>query len=71
MSTGPWSPDEDERLRNLARSGFSLTEIALELQRRKSSVHGRATRLKIAMARDRNATPITRQVELGLKVKGK
>jgi hypothetical protein len=71
MSTGPWSLDEDERLRDLARSGFSLTEIALELQRRKSSVHGRATRLKIAVARDRNATTITRPVELWLKAKGK
>jgi hypothetical protein len=55
MNSNPWSPDEDERLRNLARSGFSLTEIAHEIQRSKSSVHVRAARLNIAIARDRNS----------------
>jgi len=54
MNSGPWSPDEDERLRTLARSGFSLTHIAHELERVKSSVQARARGLKIATARDRN-----------------
>jgi IS30 family transposase len=54
MKSIPWSRDEDERLRSLARSGLSLAQIADELQRRKSSVQARAKRMKIAVARDRN-----------------
>jgi DNA-binding IclR family transcriptional regulator len=70
MSSGSWSPDEDERLRKLARSGLSLVEIAHEIRLSKSSVHTRAAKLKIVMARDRSTT--TRwSVELGLREKGK
>ena len=69
MSSGSWSPDEDERLRNLARSGFSLTEIALQLQRKKSSVHGRAGKLKVALARD-GKSPAARS-RLWIEAKGK
>jgi hypothetical protein len=49
-----WSIEEDERLRAMARSGISLAEIADLMQRSKSSVRARATRLTIALARDRN-----------------
>ena len=69
MSSGSWSPDEDERLRKLAGSGFSLTEIAVQLQRKKSSVHGRAMKLKVALARD-GKSPAARS-RFWLEVKAK
>jgi hypothetical protein len=49
-----WSPAEDERLRELALSGESLAEIAVQMQRNKSSVRTRALKLEVAIARDRN-----------------
>jgi hypothetical protein len=55
MTMAPlWSAEEDEQLRCLARSGISLAEIAQQMQRSKSSVRARATKLTIALARDRN-----------------
>lgn len=51
----PWSVEDDERLRNLALSGFSLTEISNQMRRGTSSVRSRALKLNIALARDRNA----------------
>jgi hypothetical protein len=54
MKSTPWSSDEDERLRKLARSGLSLVEIADEVGRSKSAVYARAVKLNIAIARDRN-----------------
>jgi hypothetical protein len=53
MKSIPWSLEDDERLRKLALSGLSVTEIAHELRRNRSSVHTRAAKLKIVMARDR------------------
>jgi hypothetical protein len=50
----PWSDEEDQRLRSLAKSGLSLTEIAHEMQRGVSSVRSRARKYAIAIARDRN-----------------
>jgi hypothetical protein len=65
-----WSIEEDERLRGLARSGFSLAEIAHQMQRSKSSVRARATKLMIALARDRNSQQTSpASSELGLKAK--
>ena len=49
-----WSPEEDERLRKIARSGLSLVEIADELGRSKPAVYARAVKLNIVIARDRN-----------------
>ena len=49
-----WTSDDDARLRKLASVGLSLTEIALEMGRRVSSVRSRAIKLDIAIARDRN-----------------
>jgi hypothetical protein len=54
MTFVPWSPAEDERLRKLALSGFSLAEIAGHIERSKSSVRARALKMNIAIARDRN-----------------
>ena len=79
MTSAPlWSTEEDERLRSLARTGFSLTEIAHQMKRSKSSVRARATKLTIALARDRNSMqapskPYWLNLSLGrrLKAKGK
>jgi hypothetical protein len=71
-----WSPVEDERLRKLALSGFSLGQIAGQMERSKSSVRTRALKMNIAIAYDRNpmqkpANPSAGLVELGLKAKSK
>jgi hypothetical protein len=50
----PWSDEEDQQLRNLALSGFSLAQIAHQMVRSKSSVRSRALKIEIAIARDRN-----------------
>jgi DNA-binding NarL/FixJ family response regulator len=55
MSAVPWTTEDDQELRSLARAGFSLVEIAQRMQRSKSSVRARATKLTIALARDRNS----------------
>jgi hypothetical protein len=55
MSNGQWSTEEDKQLRDLARAGLSLAEIAQRMKRNKSSVRYRALRSDIAIARDRNA----------------
>ena len=49
-----WTPDEDEHLRKLAFSGASLAEIAVRMDRGKSSVRTRAQNIGIAIAKDRN-----------------
>jgi hypothetical protein len=70
MSASLGSAEADERLRGLARSGFSLAEIAHEMHRSKSSVRARSIKLTIALARDRNsqqARPASSA--LGLKAK--
>jgi hypothetical protein len=54
MKSGPWSSDDDDQLRKLARSGFSLVEITQEIQRSKSAIYARAVKLNIVVARDRN-----------------
>jgi hypothetical protein len=50
----PWSDEDDQQLRSLALSGFSLAEIARQMVRVTSSVRSRALKLGIAIARDRN-----------------
>jgi hypothetical protein len=50
----PWSDEEDQYLRDLAKSGLSLTEIAHQMRRGVSSVRGRALKITVAIARDRN-----------------
>jgi hypothetical protein len=54
MNSGPWSPEEDDLLRNLAISGFSLVEITHEIRRSKSAIYAWAIKLNIVLARDRN-----------------
>lgn len=54
MSSGAWSRAEDERLQELAFSGFSLREIAEKMGRGTSSVRARAIKLDITIAFDRN-----------------
>jgi DNA-binding NarL/FixJ family response regulator len=67
-----WSTEEDERLRSLARSGLSIAEIAQQMQRSKPSIRARATKLTIAIARDRNPQTCLKALRvayLGVKVK--
>jgi DNA-directed RNA polymerase specialized sigma24 family protein len=66
MTFVPWSPAEDERLRKLALSGLSLTEIARQMERSKSSVRSRALKIKVAIARDRNPMQKTLRPSAGL-----
>jgi IS30 family transposase len=70
MKRGQWSTEEDEQLRSLARSGLSLTEIARQMERPKSSVRYRAMQIEIAIARDRNAMKAAPSPSSGLSRSG-
>jgi hypothetical protein len=48
-----WKPKEDEMLRKLARAGETVANIAKLLDRKPESVRGRASRLKIPLAKSR------------------
>jgi hypothetical protein len=50
-NSGPWTSEEDDRLRDLAGSKKPLDDIAKELNRSNGSVRMRAARLKIGMAK--------------------
>ena len=54
MAPIPWSIDDDKRLRESARSGMGMVEIALHSSRTKSAVRARADKLSIAIARQEN-----------------
>jgi DNA-binding NarL/FixJ family response regulator len=43
-----WTAEDDDRLRELFRSGTPLKEIARELQRQPSAIRSRLTRLNLA-----------------------
>jgi hypothetical protein len=55
MAFVPWTEEEDEQLRKLARSGCGMVEIAQIMRRTKSSVRNRVQNLNIAIARQENA----------------
>jgi hypothetical protein len=61
-----WSDEDDQRLRILAQSGFSLKEIAHQMRRSKSSVRSRALKTAIAIARDRNPMQVPLRPSIGL-----
>jgi DNA-binding NarL/FixJ family response regulator len=42
-----WTPEEDEQLRQLSRSGSTIAEIASVLRRQPSAIHSRLTRLNL------------------------
>jgi hypothetical protein len=71
MTSGaPWSADEDQRLRDLVKSGLDTEDIAAQMNRSKSAIRENAERLEITIASGRNGKlTIRRLVELGLKVK--
>ena len=66
----PWSDEDDQRLRSLAQSGFSLAEIAHQMVRSKSSVRSRALKIAIAIARDRNPMRAPKKPSIGLSSSG-
>ena len=47
----PWTPEDDDLLRKLARSGESAPTIAKRLNRSVDSVRARARTLNIALAK--------------------
>ena len=57
-----WSPEEDNRLRELAWSGKSVATIAKQLKRSGAAVRGRALKLNV---------PVTRLRKFGLRVKAR
>jgi hypothetical protein len=50
-NAGPWAPEEDRQLRSRAAAGESAATIAKLLKRKVLSVRGRASTLKIKLAR--------------------
>jgi hypothetical protein len=62
----PWSDEDDQLLRSLAFSGYSLAEIAHQMVRSKSSVRSRALKIEIAIARDRNRMQGPRKTTVAL-----
>jgi hypothetical protein len=71
MTSGAlWSADEDQRLRDLAKSGLNTEDIAAQMNRSKSAIRENAERLEITIASGRNGKlTISRLVELGMKAK--
>jgi adenine C2-methylase RlmN of 23S rRNA A2503 and tRNA A37 len=55
MRAVAWSSAEDDRLRELAMRGLSEGEIAEQIQRNKSAVRARASKINVKIARDRNS----------------
>jgi hypothetical protein len=55
MAQTPWTTEDEARLRELARSGLGMDEIAAHMNRTKWAVRSRAEKLRIAIARQENA----------------
>ena len=53
VASPAWTPEEDELLLALALSGTSVAAMAKRLRRSRSAVYGRASRLKIVLAKSR------------------
>ena len=51
-----WLPEEDDQLRDLARAGETIANIARQLNRSPGSVRNRASRLSITVARIRKVS---------------
>jgi hypothetical protein len=62
----PWSDEDDQQLRSLAKSGLSLAEIAHQMRRSKSSVRSRALKITVVIARDRNPMQLPLRPSIGL-----
>jgi hypothetical protein len=65
----PWSIDEDRHLRDFAHAGFTVREIALQMNRSRSVIQRHSAMLGIKVASGRNLTAVDRLV--GLKANGK
>jgi len=58
----PWSDVEDMRLRELARSGIGMVEIAAHMGRTKSAIRARVEKLNIAVARQQNPMQVGKKL---------
>jgi hypothetical protein len=68
----PWSTDDDQRVRDLARSGLGLGDIAIQMNRSISVIHRHAKMLKITIANSRmGKTTADQLADRGLKAKSK
>ena len=67
MSRSRWTEEDAERLRRLARTGLSLSQISREMGRNVSSIRLQAQKWDIAIARDlsgiRKKKVLGRQIE--------
>jgi hypothetical protein len=66
MSRARWTEKDVERLRKLARTGLSLSQIGREMGRNVSSVRLQALKRDIAIARDLSS--IRRKKVLGRQI---
>jgi len=67
---GRWSNEEDQHLRSLARSGSSIRQIALRMNRSDTAIRRHAAELNIGIAGGRNVmATVDRLVELGSNAK--
>lgn len=51
VASPPWTPQEDDHLRQLITAGKSVSEIAWELRRTEAAVRHRANKLKILLGK--------------------
>jgi hypothetical protein len=57
VATPPWTPEDDEILRRMARSGEDVAAMAKRLNRSEEAVRRRAGRLNVLIARPRSGRP--------------
>jgi hypothetical protein len=65
MAIVPWSDADDVRLRELARSGIGLVEIAAHMGRTKGAIRARVEKLNIAVARQQNPMQVGKKLSKG------
>lgn len=65
MAPVPWTDDNDARLRELARSGIGLAEIASLMGRTKGAVRVRVSKLNLAVARQQNPMQVGKKPSKG------
>jgi DNA-binding NarL/FixJ family response regulator len=56
----PWTPEEDELLRKLAKAGTSVPEIAKHIDRSRGSIRDHALKLNITLAKGQRGPKVKR-----------